>query len=125
VGVQLDRADDTEVSGCMGYSSYEKIQLAHVEFAHVRACFGDTDQVRKATIHVAIDIFARQQGLRGGSDETDEIAAHRKYGSWTEIEMYRNLLVIHQELDAQRARNSLARMFTVDSVLKDIFLSKY
>jgi hypothetical protein len=127
VGIRLED-DDMKIPELLDSRGYERIQLSQVGLPHIRACHGDSTEVRRATMNVMWDLFVCQQDLAlyGGfhaSAETDEMRAHKKWNSWAELERYRNILVNQKELAAERKRNSLDRMFTLDSVLRHVFLS--
>jgi hypothetical protein len=126
VDVHLGGGGDLDISECLKWQSYEKIQLAQVDLAHVRACHGDSAKTRHATVHVMRNLFMCQENLStcDGFDETDEMIACRKYGSWDEVESCRNILVSSQGVWVERRRQALARMLTVDSVLERVLLSQ-
>jgi hypothetical protein len=128
VDIQLDRDGDVNIREWLDSRACEAIQLAQVDLGHVRACHSDSSEVRRATLYIMWDLFVCQQdwALYDGFhafEITDEMVTRKKYGSWGELEYYRNVLVNQQELAVERKSNSLHRMLTLDSVLRHVFLS--
>jgi hypothetical protein len=98
VDVQLGGDGDMDIDQCLNWEAYDTIQLAEIDLAYLRACHGDGSEARRATLYIMYELFVCQQDLahHDGFDETDEMIAGKKHGSWAEIDSYRNILVSHQ-----------------------------